>query len=214
MIKAVIFDFWGTIVEVGVLPPPVRQVKNIMRLDIPFSDFIIKFEEAFMLKKFDTLKEAFENVGKSFGIRLQPFVIEKLVGMWNKNMLLAKPFAETVEVIENLRKKGYKIALVSNTEPFSVEPIIDKFDLRKHFNIIMLSYETGMLKTNPEMFHLVLRKLKVKPDEAVMVGDSIESDILSAEKTGIRAILVDRRGNKEYDKEKISNLNELNDILK
>ena len=45
-----------------------------------------------------------------------------------------------------------------------------------------------------------------------MVGDSLESDIEGAQKAGIRAILLDRRGRREYP-DKISNLLELKDKL-
>jgi len=213
MIKAVIFDFWGTIIEIGVFPSPVRQVKYILKADMPFQDYIVKFEQAFMLKKFKNLTEAFENVCKDFGKEPDKFTMDKLVGMWNKNMLLAKPFLDTISVLGTLKKKKLKLALISNTDSISIMPLLDKFDLRKFFDVIVLSYETGKLKTDPEMYKLCLRKLKVKKNETIVVGDSIESDIKGAEAAGIKAILLDRRNRMEYEG-KILSLKEIEKHLK
>jgi 2-haloalkanoic acid dehalogenase type II len=211
MIKAIIFDFWGTLVSTGIYSP-VKQVRWILGLRMPFSEYIIKFEEAFMLKKFNSLAEAFENVCNAFDVEPNKEVIDKLIGIWNKNRLLAQPFEESVNVLEEL-KKNYRLTLVSNTNCFSIEPVMEKFNLRDYFDAVVLSYEVGMLKTNPKMFELVLKKLRLKKEDVVMVGDSIASDIKGAEAAGIKAVLVDRRGTRDY-KNKISKLTELKSFLK
>ena len=211
-IKLIFFDFWGTLVENGVFPSPVKQVKWILRLnDMPFPEYIVKFEEAFMTKKFKDLRSGFEEVTKAFDIKAPEFVFEKLIGMWNKNTILSKPFEDTIEALEDL-KKDYKIVLISNTIGFSVDSVLDKYDMKKYFDEIVLSCDNGYLKSNKKLFEGVLKKLKIKKSEAVMVGDSIESDVKSAENVGINAILVDRRGKREYEN-KISSLSELKDKL-
>jgi hypothetical protein len=91
MVKAILFDFWGTLVENGIFPSPVKQARYILRLRMTFKDFIIRFEKAVMTKPYNDLNEAFTAVCKEFDLDPQPFIIEKLVGMWNKNELLGKP---------------------------------------------------------------------------------------------------------------------------
>ena len=207
-IKLIFFDFWGTLVENGVFPSPVKQVKWILRLkDMPFPEYIVKFEEVFMTKKFKDLREGFEEVAKAFDINAPEFIFENLIGMWNKNTILSKPFEDTIAALEDL-KKDYKIVLISNTIGFSVNSVLDKYDMRKYFDEVALSCDSGYLKSNNKLFEDILKKLKVKKNEAVMVGDSIESDVKSAENAGINAILVDRRGKREYEN-KISDLSEL-----
>lgn len=213
MIKAVIFDFWGTLMEIGVFPSPVKQVKYILRLDMPFQDYIVRFEKAFMLNKFDNITEAFENVCKEFDVKPPKFIIDKLVGMWNKNTLLSKPFLDTFPSLDAIKKKKLKIALISNTDSISIEPLLEKFELRKYFDIVVLSYETGKLKTDPDMYKLCLKKLKVKKNEAIVIGDSIQSDIKGAEAAGIKAILLDRKNRLEYEN-KIVSLKEIESHLK
>ncbi len=165
-----------------------------------------------MTKNFQTLTEAFHNVTVEFDLNPPEFVYDKLVGMWNKNTFLCKPFPETLEVLEEL-KKDYKLALISNTDNLSVPQLLDKFDLKKYFDEISLSCDVGMLKTDKKMFADLLKKLKLKKSEVVMVGDSIPTDIKGAEKAGIKGVLVDRRDTREFEG-KIGTLSELKDKLK
>jgi len=213
MAKLVIFDFWGTLVENGIFPSPVRQVKYILRIEEPFSEYIVKFEEIFMLKKYDDLYSAFRAVCEAFTKNPEQFILDRLVGMWNKHKLLARPFRETIALLERLKKEGYKIALISNTDCFTTDEVLDKYDLRKYFDDIVLSYKVNMLKTNPKMYEMILKKLKVDKSDALVVGDSIETDMNGAKDAGIKAVLVDRRGRREFSP-KISNLEELDNFLK
>ncbi|MBN2458992.1 HAD family hydrolase [Candidatus Woesearchaeota archaeon] len=211
MVKAILFDFWGTLVENGIFPSPVRQVMFILRLRMPFKDFIVRFEQVMMTKPYDDLNEAFTAVCKEFNVDPQPFIIEKLVGMWNKNELLGKPFLEVVEVLEFLKEKKFKVGLISNTTP-TITRVLDKFGMNKHFDAVLYSYDCGLLKTEPEMFKQLCKKLKVKPEEAVMIGDSIPTDIIGARSAGLKAVLLDRRNRREFSPRIIS-LRDLKSII-
>jgi 2-haloalkanoic acid dehalogenase type II len=211
MVKGILFDFWGTLVENGIYSP-VKQVKSILRLRIPFVDYILKFEKAFMTSEFDSLSDAFKNVTKAFNINPPPFVIEKLVGMWNKNTLLSKPFPETIEVLKDLKEKGYKLAILSNTDQFSINQVLEKHNLRELFDEVFLSYNHGLLKTDTEFFEEAITQLGLSKEEVIMVGDSMESDIAGAEKAGIRAVLIDRMDKREYPN-KITSLDQLSNIV-
>lgn len=199
MIKAVLFDFWGTIVEIGVFPSPVKQVRNILGLHrLHYRKYIVLLERALMLGESDDLYAAFTKVCEVFRREPTQEILDELVGMWNKNKLLAKPFSDTERTLQTLRKQ-YKIALVSNSDCFSVTSVIDKYGMEKFFDEILLSYKTGHLKIDREMFEEALERLGVEPHEAVMVGDSINSDIRSAQHAGVNAILIDRRGRGYHD---------------
>jgi putative hydrolase of the HAD superfamily len=213
MTKVIIFDFWGTLVENGVRPSPSKQVQFFLRENRPFGEFIITFEEAFMTKKYDSLREGFEAVVQAFGRHIPDFVYDKLVGMWNKFSILSRPFEETVEALEDL-KKDYKLVLLTNTDYFSVQQVMDKYDLRKHFDKVYLSCETGKLKSDPDSYKQVLKDLKVKAGDVLVVGDSLQSDVVSAQNAGVPVVLIDRRDwCKEEDMPKIANLRELRGFI-
>jgi len=213
MAKAILFDFWGTLVENGTYSP-LRQTYNILRVRMRFSDFVVKTEKVLMTKKYEDQTTAFADLCKAFNLNLKQFVIDKLIGVWNKNKLLAKPYPETVQVLEDLKKEGYKLAIVSNCPNDSVEPVIEKFELGKYFDAVLLSWETGYLKTDKEMYAEAMKKLKIrKKDNVLMVGDSIPTDIEGAKNAGIKAVLVDRKDSRDFP-DKIKDLTELKDILK
>ena len=164
-----------------------------------------------MTSSFKTLKEAFEAVCDEFNIEPQQFLLEKLIGMWNKSWMLAKPYEEVQEVLQKL-SKDYTLILVSNTDAFSVSNVMEKFNLREYFNYLYLSYDLGKIKTDEKFIKHILKELGLKPEECLMVGDSIQSDMEAAEKAGVEAVLVDRRDTREFAR-KIKNLKEVENYL-
>ncbi|RJQ15702.1 HAD family hydrolase [Candidatus Woesearchaeota archaeon] len=211
MVKAIFFDLWGTLVETTVYPSPIRQVKYILGIQGTFQDYILTFEQIFMTKTFSSLEEGFREVCKAFDIEPTKDQLDQLIGLWNKKNLISKPYPETLEVLEKLHKK-FKLVLISNTDCFSTEQTLDKFDMTKYFEKIVVSYKEGKLKSHPELFANALKELKIKKEDAIMIGDSIESDMEGAQAAGIKGILIDRKDRREYE-HKIMSLLEIEDAL-
>jgi len=209
--KGIIFDFWGTLVENGTYSP-MKQTYNILRIRLPFSKFVVKFEKIFMTKKFASKADAFKEVCKEFKINANDFIIDKLVGLWNKNMLLAKPYDETEDILKKLKEKGIKLALVSNSSEQSIEPVLEKFNLAQYFDVILYSFEEGLLKMDKEFYEKAVKKLGVNKEDVIVVGDSIQSDIKGAENAGLKATLIDRRNTREFP-DKIVDLKELLEVI-
>ncbi|MFH1590849.1 MAG: HAD family hydrolase [archaeon] len=210
-IKALLFDFWGTIVENGVFPSPIRQVRRALRNEEDFSDFVQRFEKEFMLKTYQDLYEAFTAVCQAFSIEPDKELLDYLVGLWNRNKLFAKPYIETKPVLEGL-KANFQLVLVANSDCFSVSEVMEKYGLNETFDHVLLSHEVGHLKTDPQMWDIVLEKTGCEKEEVMMVGDSIESDMAPASNAGMSAVLVDRRDRREYP-DKVRNLKELSNYL-
>ncbi len=210
MAKVILFDFWGTLVDNGTYSP-LRQSYALLRARMEFSEFVHVFEKTMMTTKFDEQAQGFGAVCDALGIPQKSFVIDKLIGLWNKNRMMAKLYPETISVLEALKAKKYKLAIVSNTDSL-IQQVIERFELDKYFDQMFLSYETGMLKTDEELMPIILKKMKAKKEDVLMVGDSVETDMLCAENAEIKGVLVDRKGTREY-KLKIPNLSEVEKIL-
>ncbi len=210
MLKVLLFDFWGTLVENGVWSP-TRQVKEILGIPILFSEYVVRFEKIMMTTDFPDLKTAFENVAHEFKVDCSERQMEMLIGMWNKSWMLARPYPETIEKLAELQK-NYRLVLVSNTDRFAINNVLNKFGMKKYFEKVFCSYELGLIKTDAEFFPKVLTELGADKDECVMIGDSLESDMLPAQKAGIKAVMVDRRSSRQFGV-KIRNLNELVKVL-
>ncbi len=206
MVKGVFFDFWGTLVENGTYSP-LKQSYSILRVRIPFGQFAEQFERALMTTSYEDQTTAFVEVCKVFNVNPIPIVIEQLIGVWNKNRLLATIYPDTVDTLKALKEKKIKIALISNAPNNNVEPVLERFGIKDLFDGIFISYEHGKLKTDG-LFEVAMKKLKLKKDDVISVGDSIETDIKGAEAVGIKAYLLDRKGKREFAN-KIQSLTEI-----
>ena len=210
MVKAILFDFWGTLVEQGVWSP-VKQVRNILGIGMPFSEYIGRMETSFMTQNFSSLKEGFENMCFEFGLTPEERKIDDLIGLWNKAWMLAEPYPETVEVLKKLRA-NHKLILFCNADSISVNQVLDKFDLREVFDEIYFSYELGLIKTDKLFFKTILNKIGLEPADCLLVGDSIQSDIIPGRRADLDVVLVDRKNHRDFHP-KIKTLNDLDKLL-
>jgi len=210
MIKAILFDFWGTLAEQGVYSP-IKQVRNILRIRMPFPEFVIRFEKAMMLHPFNDLQDTFLSLGEELNIEITRREMDDLIGMWNKSWMLAELYPEVEDALKQLKEK-YTLVLVANTNKSYVEKVVEKFKLSSYFDKVFLSYQEGMIKTDREFFLRVVQELGLSVEECVMVGDSMQSDILAAQEAGMKAILVDRKNARDYAP-KIARLLELEGVL-
>jgi putative hydrolase of the HAD superfamily len=132
-----------------------------------------------------------------------------------------QPFQETQSVLQHLQSR-YKLALITNVLPTTtaeyVHEVLHEAGLHDFFEVITVSSSVGVSKPSRAIFELTLTQLGVKPDEAVMVGDTIATDIFGGNVYGMTTVLVQR--GQEYqlrEKEKpnhtISSLTELLRLL-
>ena len=88
--KAIIFDLQGTLIENGIFPSPVKQVRFILGIRQEFHDYVPLFETTLMTTPHTSLAEGFKSVADAFNVKITPELTERLIGMWNKNKLLSK----------------------------------------------------------------------------------------------------------------------------
>ncbi|MBI2666170.1 HAD family hydrolase [Candidatus Woesearchaeota archaeon] len=210
MSKTILFDCWGTLIEQGV-HSPLKQVKEILGIKIPFSHYVVRAERVMMTHAFPTLKEAFLAIAKEFNLQPTEEQLDALIGMWNKSWMLAKPYEEVEEVLRELQK-NYVLALVSNTDNIGVEKVLEKFGLKSYFAATFYSYQLGNLKTDRNFFYQVFDQLGVEAEDCTMVGDSIQSDIIPTKQLGMQAVLIDRKDQRDFPG-KIKDLRELEGVL-
>jgi HAD superfamily hydrolase (TIGR01662 family) len=98
-------------------------------------------------------------------------------------------YDDVLPTLESLRAHGLKIGLLSNTARD-----LDEFVAHHKLAVdaVLTSRSHGKTKPHETIFRRMLELLGVAPDEAVMVGDTVEDDIEGARTVGMRALLVDR----------------------
>jgi putative hydrolase of the HAD superfamily len=100
-------------------------------------------------------------------------------------------YEDVQPVLEELRTAGLRLGLVSNSAR-DVREFAQHHALEIDAGIS--SFHHGKTKPHASIFRAVLDLLEVAPDEAAMVGDTLEDDIEGARALGMQAILVDRLG--------------------
>lgn len=198
-IKALIFDVGGVLF----LPKNNGKVKHLL------SSF---GEACLLLKKFgiDTsrsLKVLFDIYIKSSRgeiskektldlmskeLNLSPQKLEELFGkVYRENTLENK---ELYAYVLELKKKGYKIGILSTQFHLSKDILIPK-KYYKNFDALEISCDDKLRKPDEKAFRLILQRLKVKPKNSVFIDDKQENlDV--AESIGMKTALFEN--NKQF----------------
>ena len=85
----------------------------------------------------------------------------------------------------------YRLALATNARDsgsLAVRDALRRVRLDAVFDVVATSKEMGAAKPDPAFFRAVLARVGCAPDEAVMVGDSYDADVVGAKMAGLRAI--------------------------
>ncbi|MBN2591102.1 MAG: HAD family hydrolase [Sedimentisphaerales bacterium] len=90
-------------------------------------------------------------------------------------------------------KNKYKLALVTNGASDLQREKIDGSKLAKYFDVIVIAGDVGIRKPEPEIFNIVLSRIETKPNEAIMIGNALDSDIIGAQKAGIKTVWLNRK---------------------
>lgn len=107
-------------------------------------------------------------------------------------------FSDVENTLTNLRET-YQLALVTNGAPDLQREKIQGAKLAHYFKHILISGEVGIGKPDTHIFKLALEAIAASPSETVMVGDSLDRDILGAQRAGIKGIWLNRSGSKPTD---------------
>jgi putative hydrolase of the HAD superfamily len=126
--------------------------------------------------------------------------------LWEAEALQKLPHLD--EVLAELKRRGYKLGIITNTVTSREEHVriaFRRIDCEKYFDVIVTSVDMGCNKPEKKIFATALKRLSVKPEEAIMVGDRIKTDIAGGNRIGMKTILL--KWNQRYP-EKITLLEE------
>jgi HAD superfamily hydrolase (TIGR01509 family) len=145
-----------------------------------------------------------------YNIHLSNTEIGKLIGDWNAALKYNIDDKETFieqfnkkgdellpkaelhnhpkEILDMLYKNDFKLALLTSALRESLEPLLNKFDVTKYFDLIITSNEVENHKPNPESINKALKYFKIEPNQAIMIGDS-DKDIKAAKNAGVKSVL-------------------------
>jgi putative hydrolase of the HAD superfamily len=101
---------------------------------------------------------------------------------------------DAVETIQQLKSKNYKLGIFSNAgDDKDVQTQVENFGIRPHFDFVLTSAACFYRKPHPRAFEIALARWNISPEEAAMVGDSLQADIFGAKSLEMQAIWLSRR---------------------
>jgi len=100
-------------------------------------------------------------------------------------------YDDVLETLEGLRARGVRAGLISNSHR-CLASFQSHFELDGLIAVAVSSSEHGYMKPHPNIFRAAMGLMRVEPDQAVMVGDSLSHDVEGARRAGMRGILLAR----------------------
>ena len=108
---------------------------------------------------------------------------------------LEKLYSDTKMILEALSKK-YKLGVIAN-QSLGTKERLDNWNIGKYFDVVVSSAEAGCAKPDLKIFNLALEQAGCKPNDAVMIGDRLDNDIVPAKQIGMKTVWV-RQGFAKY----------------
>ena len=125
-----------------------------------------------------------------------------------------KAFSD-VEVLRALKEMGLKLGAVSNASQENTEFVLNLFNLLDYFDVVVGKDYSNIdgVKPSPYLIKKALKALNLKPDEVLVVGDSVH-DVLAGHRAGAKVVNVIRFGRVEGADYYVENLWELLELVK
>ena len=197
--KAVVFDFWGTLVDEPMYPEANRlvyQQKAAEMADLLGADrdeFANAWAEGLderLVGGFSSTEAALLHICGELGAEPGEDRIHAVAEVWREYVREAlSPRPGTVETISTLKDSGYRVGLISNcgeeesrlwhSTPFV--PLVDA---------AVLSFDAGLAKPDPRIYDLAVGRLGVAAEHCLYVGDGNDDELSGASKAGMTAVLM------------------------
>lgn len=110
----------------------------------------------------------------------------------------SRPFPGVVDGLAALEAAGYPLGCVTNKPKRFTEPLLDALGLSRHFGVIISGDTLDKQKPDPAPLLHAARHFKVRPEESLMVGDSI-NDVRAARAAGFSIVCVPYGYNHGHD---------------
>src|SRR5438445_328723 len=103
-------------------------------------------------------------------------------------------FPDSLACLTELRRRGIPLALVTNGDAGQQRDKIERHDLARFFDEIVIEGEFGAGKPDEAVYRHALGALGMTPGDALMVGDHLEFDVGAPQRLGLTGVWMDRSG--------------------
>ena len=209
MITAVFFDFYNTLVRFW---PPLPQIQHaacqnlgirvpVERLARGYAIADLYFNEENHRQPLGDRTPAERD---AFFARYEQIILDEAgvsvslplaKEIWDMAISVPKEFVEFEEtrpVLAELRRRGYRLAVLTNLRR-DMDELTRRLGISQYLEFCITGREVGE-KPATAIFEAGLRRMDVAPEQAIHVGDQPRSDVAGARDAGLRPVLIDRGG--------------------
>ena len=217
-IKAIIFDAYGTLFDVN---SAAEKCKG--KIGHKWENFAnywrtTQLEYTWLRSLMNRHKDFWEVTEDSLDKSMKAFSID--ISMRNELLNLYKklpPYSEVKKVLNSLKEKKYKIAILSNGTPSLLNELVISNNLANIFDDIFSIEEVKVYKPDSKVYNIPINKYQINKDEAAFLSANTW-DVSGGGNFGYNSIWVNRNknifDNLDYEpKNEIENLTQLLDIV-
>jgi 2-haloalkanoic acid dehalogenase type II len=199
MIKAVVFDLVETLVTDNAevkgkdldeeLSRILRQAGHkVYYQEVKAARHMVFFID-YPRGRGDTPQQLYVKVLERLEIPSDPKLLDKLVRKATE-LERVRLYEDVAPTINALKSRGIKTAVLTTVPSWLFTRVLEDNNVKIDF--ICTAKEAKAVKPNPQIYRTVLERLRVKPHEALMVGDTPEIDIIPPKELGMKTALLCR----------------------
>ena len=217
-VKSVVFDAYGTLFDVNSAAEKCKD--KIGNQWEGFADFwrTTQLEytwlRSLMRKHKDFWSVTEESLDKSMKVfKIDSDMKDELLNLYK----ILSPYPEVKEVLNSLKKKNYKLSILSNGTPSLLNELVKSNDLENIFDDLFSIEEVGVYKPDSKVYDMPIKKYKIKSEEIAFLSANTW-DVSGGGNYGYNSIWVNRNktifDNLDYKpKNEVNNLTQLLDII-
>ena len=211
--RAVLFDFGGTLYDYRALEPGDRECLLALAswagvkaepdaVRLAYRDAMRRAFRSYLPRRYylhrDLFRDAASGMIESFGLAALDEHLDRYREMqWELHRRDFVLREGVVETLVELRARGLHVGLVSNIDDDQLTHLMALAGLEPYFDSMLSSQQAGSCKPDPAIYAEAVRRAGCKPEEALFVGDTLAQDIAGANNAGLRSALLWHRADRE-----------------
>ena len=217
-IKAIIFDAYGTLFDVNSAAEKCKD--KIGQKWENFANYwrTTQLEYTWLRSLMNRHKDFWQVTEDSLDKSMKAFKIDSSMrGELLDLYKILSTFPEVKEVLNNLKEKNYKLAILSNGTPSLLNELVKSNNLDSIFDDIFSIEEVGIYKPSSKVYDIPIKKFKIQKDEVVFLSANTW-DVSGGGNYGYNSVWVNRNNNifdsLDYiPQNQVKNLGELLDLI-
>lgn len=185
-IKAVIFDMDGVLIDAKEWHyEALNRALQLFGFNISKYEHLVTYDGLPTKKKLEML-----SLEQNLPYELHSFINE-MKQIYTMEIIYAKckPMFQHEFALSQLKAKGYKLGVASNSIRKTIDVMMEKSNLMKYLDVILSNQDVKEGKPSPEIYQKAIKKLELSPKECLVVEDNING-IRSAKEAGAYVLKV------------------------